>query len=80
MFITKLTWLERVLATEKFKQEYDYSVRKLAEIMQCSKSKVAYDLQIAAALKNHPEWAKIKNYNEVLYRIKKMTKFDKKVK
>ena len=70
-FLKKMRWQQRVVATEKYQKEYTLSVRQLADEFECSKSRVAMDLTLAAALRVYPQLDKVEKYNEAVAFIKK---------
>lgn len=67
----KQTWQERSIALLRHQQETGKSIRELADELECSKSRIANDLNLGAALKVYPGLEKIKKYNDAVAYLKK---------
>jgi hypothetical protein len=68
--LKKMSWQERVRLLAKYKEEYDLSLRSLADEFDYSLGKMHYEITLAAALPIFPELEKISKVTEAIKFIK----------
>jgi hypothetical protein len=68
--LKKMSWQERVRLLAKYKEEYDLSLRSLADEFDYSLGKMQYEIALAAALPIFPELEKISKVTEAIKFIK----------
>lgn len=65
------TWQQRSTALLEHQRETGKSIRELADELECSKSRIAQDLTLGAALLVYPNLDKITKYNDAVAYVKK---------
>jgi hypothetical protein len=69
--LKKQSWQERALMVSAYQKEYSLSIRKLADELETSASKVHWELTLAEALSVYPELRTMKKLTQAIAFVRK---------